>query len=145
RSQRLDAAGVGDQVAGLDLRPRPDAHAIRLRDAVLAGEHRGRRLAVRPHALLQRAAQLRAVRLADVLALLVVEGGVEEEAVVLDLKVAVLLADPALAQGHELLALGERAHSHSPFLECDRHNGGNLTRAPSSPLGRATGTGSRSF
>ena len=55
------------------------------------------------------------------LALLVVERGVEEEPVVLDLEVAVLLADPALAEGDELLALGECAQGHSPFFEGDWH------------------------
>ena len=61
------------------------------------------------------------MRLAHVPPLLVVEGGIEEEAVVLDLEMAVLLTDAALAQGEQLLALGQCAHGHSPFLESDRH------------------------
>ena len=39
----------------------------------------------------------------------------------LDLEVLVLLADPALAEGDELLALGEGAHRHGPLFEGNRH------------------------
>jgi hypothetical protein len=46
---------------------------------------------------------------------------IEEEAVVLDLEVLALFADSALAQGDELLALGERADGDRPFLESDWH------------------------
>src|SRR3954465_4060458 len=52
---------------------------------------------------------------------LVIERRVEEEAIVLHLEVLVGLADTALAKRDELLALGERAHSDSPFLESDWH------------------------
>ena len=76
---------------------------------------------VGPDALLERAAQLGVVRLADEVVALVVEGGVEEEAVVLELEMPVLLADPALAEGQQLLTLGERAHRYGPFFECDWH------------------------
>jgi hypothetical protein len=38
-----------------------------------------------------------------------VKGRIEEEAVVLDLEVLVLFADPALAQRDQLLAFGEGA------------------------------------
>jgi hypothetical protein len=61
------------------------------------------------------------MRLAHQVVLLVIEGGVEEEAFVLELEVLVLLADPALAEGQQLLALGECADRYGPFLESDRH------------------------
>jgi hypothetical protein len=47
---------------------------------------------------------------------LMVEGRIEEKALVLELEVLVLLADPALAERHELLSLGERAHCYCPFF-----------------------------
>ena len=53
--------------------------------------------------------------------LLVVEGRVEEESVVLDLEMLVFLADPALAERDELLALSEGAHRYSPLFEGNRH------------------------
>ena len=55
-----------------------------------------RRLAVAPHALLERAAQLRLVGLAHEVVALVVEGGVQEEALVLEPEVLFRLADPPL-------------------------------------------------
>ena len=61
------------------------------------------------------------MRLAHQIVALVVERGVEEEAVVLDLEMLVLLADSALAEREELLALGESADRHSPFLESHWH------------------------
>ena len=107
-----------------DLGPGADAHPVGLGDpAVLRQRVRGR-LALGPHALLEGAPQLGLVRLAHQVAALVVEGRVEEEAVVLELEVLVGLADAALAQGDELLALGERAHGDGPFLESDWHRGG---------------------
>jgi hypothetical protein len=87
----------------------------------------GQRLAVRPDALFQRARQLGLVRLAHQVAGLVVERGVEEEAVVLDLEVAMLFADAALAQREELLTLGEGAHSHSPLFQSNRHRRGTTS------------------
>ena len=84
----------------------------------------GRRLGVGPHALLEGAPQLGLVRGADDVVALVLEGGIEEEAVVLDLEVLALLADSALAQGDELLALGERADGDRPFLESNWHKKG---------------------
>jgi hypothetical protein len=66
------------------------------------------------------------VRLLDEVVALVVEGGVEEEAVVLDLEVAVVLADTALSEGQQLLALGQRAHGHGPFFESNWHLEENL-------------------
>ena len=50
-----------------------------------------------------------------------VESRIEEEALVLDLEALVGLADAALAQGHELLTLGERSYGNSPFFERNRH------------------------
>ena len=75
----------------------------------------------RPHALLERPAQLGVVRLADEVVALVIEGGVEEEAVVVELEMLALLADPALAQGEQLLPLRERTHGDGPFFERDWH------------------------
>jgi hypothetical protein len=54
--------------------------------------------------------------LADEVVPLVVEGGVEEEALVIELEVLVLLTDAPLAEGQQLLALGKRADRHGPFL-----------------------------
>src|SRR4051794_24908046 len=79
------------------------------------------RLAVRPHALLEGTAHLGLVRLAHEVAALMVERRVQEEAVVVEREVLARLTDAALAERHELLALGERAHRDSPFLEGDWH------------------------
>ena len=81
----------------------------------------GRRLALGPHALLQGTAQLGLMRLPDQVSALVVERRVEEEAVVVEREVLARLTDPALAERHQLLALGERAHGDSPFLEGNWH------------------------
>ena len=70
------------------------------------------------------APQLGPMRLADQVTALVVEGRIEEEAVVLEREVLLGLANAAFTERHELLALGERAHSDSPFLECDWHREG---------------------
>jgi hypothetical protein len=51
------------------------------------------------------------VRVAHEIDALVIERGVEEEPVVLELEVLSVFADAALAQGHQLFALGERTHS----------------------------------
>ena len=104
-----------------DLGPGADPHAVGLGDAAVLDQRPRRRLLVGPDTLLERAAQLGVVGLAHQVVALVVEGGVEEEAVVLELEVLVLLADPALAQGQELLALGEGAHRYGPFFEGNRH------------------------
>jgi hypothetical protein len=103
------------------LGPGPDPDAVRLRDpAVLDQGPRGR-LLIGPDAFLERAAQLGVVGLANEVVALVIEGGVEEELLVLELEVLVLLADPALAQGDQLLALGKSANRHGPFFESNRH------------------------
>ena len=98
-AERVDDPRVGDLVVLVDLGPGPDPHAVGLLDAAVLDQRLGRRLAVGPDALLERPAQLRVVRLAHQVVALVVEGGVEEEAVVLELEVPVLLPDAALAQG----------------------------------------------
>ena len=113
-----------------DLGPGADPHPVGLLDAAIHRPGVQPRLAVGPHALLERALQLRLVGLADQVDPLVVERGVEEEAVVLELEVAVGLPNAALAQGDQLLALGERAHGDGPFLECDWHEEGDLRSAP---------------
>ena len=104
-----------------DLGPGADPDPVGLRDAAVLEQRPRRRLLVGPDALLERAAQLGVVRLADQVVALVVEGRVEEELLVLELEVLVLLADAALAQGDELLALGERAHGYGPFFESNWH------------------------
>jgi hypothetical protein len=61
------------------------------------------------------------MRLADQVVPLVVEGRVEEELVVLDFEVLLVFADTALAEGDELLTLGQRSHGHGPLFQCNRH------------------------
>jgi hypothetical protein len=61
------------------------------------------------------------VGLAHEVVALVVEGGVEEEALVLQLEVPVGLPDAALTQRDELLAFGERADGDRPFLQSNWH------------------------
>ena len=104
-----------------DLGPGADPHPVGLVDPAVLGQRVGRRLALGPDALLEGATELGLVRLAHQVTALVVERRVEEEAIVLDLEVLVGFTDTALAQGDQLLALGERAHSDSPFLESDWH------------------------
>src|SRR5436305_1315178 len=82
---------------------RADAHAVRLLDAAVVGERVKRQLAVGPHALLEGAAQLGLVRLADQVVALVVEGQIQEEALVLEAEVLAGFTDSTLAQGDELL------------------------------------------
>ena len=101
--------------------PGAQPDAVGLGDAAVLDQRLRRRLLVGPDALLERAAQLGVVRFADQVVPLVVEGRVEEEALVLELEVLVLLADSALAQREQLLALGESADRYGPFLESDRH------------------------
>jgi hypothetical protein len=61
------------------------------------------RLAVAPDTLLERATQLGLVGLADEIAGLVVEGGVEEEALVCEPEWLLTLGEEALAKCKELL------------------------------------------
>ena len=118
--ERVDAARVGDREVPRDFGPGADANAIGLLDAA-GGERVQRRLAVAPDALLERAAQLGLVRFAHELARLVVEGGVQEEALVGEPERLAGLADAALAQGYELLAFGESADGDRPFFESNWH------------------------
>jgi hypothetical protein len=101
----VDGARIRDQVARRDLGPGPDADPVRLRDAAVLQQGAGGRIAVRPDTLLERAPELGQVRVAHEVVALMVEGGVEEELIVLDLEVLALLADPALAQREQLLTL----------------------------------------
>ena len=80
-----------------------------------------RRLAIAPDALLERAAQLGLVGFAHELAGLMVEGGVEEEALMGEPERLAGLADAALAQGYQLLAFGEGADGDRPFFESNWH------------------------
>src|SRR5215207_7230555 len=111
---------VGLEVIG-DLGPGADPDPVGLRDAAVLKQGTRRRLLVGPYTLLERAAQLGMVRLAHEVVALVVEGGIEEEAVVLEVEVLVVLADPALAKREQLLTLGQRAHRHGPLFEGNRH------------------------
>ena len=86
-----------------DFRPRADAHAVWLLHLGARRERAERRLAVAPHALLERAAQLGLVGLAHEVARLAVEGGVQEEAVVGEPKRLAGLAKHPLSQGDQLL------------------------------------------
>jgi hypothetical protein len=97
------------------------------------------RAAIGPDAFLERAWQLGLVRLLDEVVALVVERGVEEEPVVLDLEVAVLLADSALAEREQLLALGKRPHRDGPFFESDWHSEGKRSRGCAVKRTRAGG------
>ena len=121
RGEGVDRAPVGDGPGAGDLGPSADPDAVGLRDAAVHRQRVGRRLTVGPDSLLERAAKLWLMRLAHQVAALVVERRVQEEALVVEREVLAGLADPALAQGHELLAFGERPHGHSPFFESDRH------------------------
>jgi len=106
-----------------DLGPRADAHALGLLDAAFDAERLHRRLAVVPHAFLERPAQLGLVGFAHEVVALVVERRVQEEAVVLELEMLFGLAYTALAQGDQLLAFGEGADGDRPFLESNWHFG----------------------
>ena len=110
----------GREVVG-DLGPGPDPHSVGLRDPAVLKQRARRRLLVGPDTLLEGAPQLGVVRFAHQVVALVIERRVEEEPVVLDLEVLVLLADSALAQGDQLLTLGEGAHRNGPFFACNRH------------------------
>src|ERR671930_379436 len=107
RRQSVNTARIGDQIARGHLGPGANANALGLSHIAVPEQRPRRRLAIRPDALLQRPRQLRLVGLADEVPGLVVERRIEEEAVVLDLEVLVLLADAALAERQQLLALGE--------------------------------------
>src|SRR3954451_3654049 len=117
----LDRATIGHGPGPGDLGPGADPHTIGLMDPAVLRQRVRRRLALGPDALLEGAPELGLVGLAHQVTTLVIERGVEEEAIVLDLEVLVGLADAALAQSDELLALREGAHSDSPFLECNWH------------------------
>src|SRR4051794_22072184 len=119
--QLLDGATVRHGPGPGDLGPRADSHAVGLMDPAVLRERMRRRLALGPDALLEGAPELGLVGLADQVTTLMIERRIEEEAIVLDLEVLVGLADAALAQSDELLALRECAHGDSPFLESDWH------------------------
>ena len=105
-----------------DFGPRADADPVGLLQPSVGRKRLQGRLAVVPDALLEGPTQLRLVRFAYQVVALVVEGRVQEEALVLQPKVPVGLADAALAQGDELLAFGESADGDRPFLQSDWHS-----------------------
>ena len=119
--ERVHAARVGDREVAGHLGPGADAHAVGLLDGGARGEGVQRRLAVAPDALLERPAQLGLVGLAHEIARLVVEGGVQEEALVGEPEGLAGLADAALAEGYELLAFRQGADGDSPFFESNWH------------------------
>src|ERR1039457_3353650 len=126
-----------------DLSPRPDAHAVGLLDGSAGGERVQVRLAVAPDALLERPAQLGLGGLAHEIARLVVECGVQEEALVGQPERLAGLADSALAAGYELLTFGQSADGDGPFFESNWHEelrswcNGNFSINPaSSPNGQ---------
>ena len=69
----------------------------------------------------KRAAQLGLVRFAHELTGLVVERGVQEEALVGEPEGLAGFADAALAQGYQLLAFGEGTDGDRPFFESNWH------------------------
>ena len=118
--ERVHAARVGDREVAGDFGPGADAHAVGLLDAA-GGERVQRRLAVAPDALLERAAQLGLMGFAHEIARLVIEGGVQEEALVGEPERLSGFADAALAEGYQLLAFGEGADGDRPFFESNWH------------------------
>ena len=94
-----------------------------MRAAEVARERLHGRLPLGPHTFLERARKLGHVRLAHEVVTLMIEGRIQEEAVVLDPEALVGFADPTLSQGDELLALGERTDGDRPLLERNRHKG----------------------
>ena len=121
RRERVDDARiVGLEVVG-DLGPGADPNAVGLRDPAVLEQRPGRRLLVGPDALLERAAQLGVVRLADEVVALMVDGRLEEELLVLELEVLVVLADAALPQGDQLFTLRKSADRDGPFFKGNRH------------------------
>ena len=112
-------AGVFGVTAALELRRR--RHAVRLVDPAVLNQRLGGRVSVGPDTFLERSPELRVVRLANEVVALVVEGGVEEEAVVIELEMAVFLPDPTFTERQKLLAFGKRADGYGPFFERDWH------------------------
>src|SRR4051794_14555632 len=125
RRERVDRARVVHLPVPRDLGPRAQPDALGLGDAAVARQRVRGRLAVGPDALLERTAQLGLVRGADDVVAAVLEGRIQEEAIVLELEVLAVVAEPAaLAKGDELLAFGERADGDRPFLEGNWHKEG---------------------
>ena len=104
-----------------DLGPGADTNAVGLLYASAGRERLQVRLAVAPDALLERAAQLGLVGLADEVARLVVESRIEEEALVREPDRFSGFANTALAERDKLLAFCERTDGDRPFLEGNWH------------------------
>src|SRR3954453_7001803 len=125
RREGVDRPRVVHLPVARDLGPRAQPDALGLGDAAVAGQRVRRRLAVGPDAFLERTAQLGLVRGAHDVVAPVLEGRIQEEAIVLELEVLAVVAKPAApAQGDELLAFGERADGDRPFLEGNWHKEG---------------------
>src|SRR5205085_154374 len=98
RRQRVDAARIGDREVPGELRPGADPDPVGLRDRTAqipvqrAVERLCRWLALGPDALFERARQLGNVRLPDEIVALMIERGIEEEAVVLHSKAFIALS-----------------------------------------------------
>src|ERR1700710_698764 len=105
RREAVEGATVVDRDVVGHFRPGAQANPVRLGDAAVLDQCLRRRLLVGPDALLESAAQLRVMRLAHQVVLLVIEGRVEEEPLMLEFEVLVLLADAALSPREQLLAL----------------------------------------
>ena len=120
-AQPVDDARVGHLVVLVHLGPGADPHAVRLLDPAVLDERLGRRLPVGPDPFLERTPELGVVRLAHEVVALVVEGGIEEEPVVVQLEMPAFLPDPALAKREQLLTLGERTDCYGPFFKRDWH------------------------
>src|SRR6185312_14721784 len=119
--ESVDAAGVDDREVVGDLRPGPDPNAVRLRHRGARDEAVHRRLAVAPHALLERAAQLGLVGLAHQIARLVVESRIQEEPLVREAEGSVRLRRGAATDREELLTFRQGADGDRPFFESDWH------------------------
>ena len=98
RRQRVDRTPVRDREMRRDLGPGPDPDTIGLGDLVVVEQRVRRRLAVAPHTLLERPRQLWLVGLTDEIGALVVERGVQEEPLVIELEVFFRLVDTALTE-----------------------------------------------
>jgi hypothetical protein len=95
--------------------PCADPDTVGLREVTFRGDLYWSRLTISPNAFFHCTLQLGAMALADKVDAMEVKGGVEEEAVVLQLLSA------SAAEGKKLLTFGECSDCDGPFLVRDRH------------------------